>query len=248
VLFGVPTLSRIANLVALYLRRPYLLQGVLRSSSGFYRTLLHVGLAFWAFELCSVLSSNGGTFVLARLSSTHDTDLFAIVYKYLALASMAVNVITAPLWPAITDAIAHRDIDWVRRSYARILRVLNIYSGALALVTMTAGPWLFQHVLHVDTRGYYVVFLILGIYFVANIWTHLMYITMMGMPGIWRAAAVLFAENLLMLLFALLLVPHLGAAGMALAYLIASVVLPVWLLPRLMQQELARAAATQLII
>jgi hypothetical protein len=66
---------------------------------------------------------------------------------------------------------------------------------------------------------------------------------MMGMPGIWRAAVVLLAENLLMLLFALLLVPHLGAAGMALAYLAASVVLPVWLLPRLMQRELARAAS-----
>jgi O-antigen/teichoic acid export membrane protein len=248
VLFGVPTLSRVSNLVALYWRRPYLMAGVLHSCRGFYRTLLNVGLAFWFFQLCSLLSSNGGTFVLARLSSTHDTDLFSIVYKYLALASMAVNVITAPLWPAITDAIAHRDIDWVRRSYARILRALNIYSGALALVTMTAGPWLFQHILHVDTTGYYGVFFILGIYFVANIWTHLLYITMMGMPGIWRAALVLFAENLLMLLFAVVLAPHLGAAGMALAYLAASVVLPVWLLPRLMQRELEHAAATQLIV
>ena len=244
VLYGVPTLSRVSNLAALYLRRPYLMAGVLRSCRGFYRTLLNVGLAFWTIQLCALLSANGGTFVLARFSSTHDTDLFSIIYKYLALASTAVNVITTPLWPAITDAIAHRDIDWVRRSYARILRALNIYSAALALATMTAGPWLFQHILHVDTTGYYGVFLILGVYFVANIWTHLMYITMMGMPGIWRAALVLLAENLLMLLFALALVPHLGAAGMALAYLAASVVLPVWLLPRLMQRELARAAAT----
>jgi O-antigen/teichoic acid export membrane protein len=248
VLFGVPTLSRVSNLMVLYLRRPYLLQGVLHSGRGFYHTLLNVGLAFWSFQLCSLLSSNGGTFVLARLSSTHDTDLFSIIYKYLALASMAVNVITAPLWPAITDAIAHRDIDWVRRSYARILRALNIYSSALAVVTITAGPWLFQHILHVDTTGYYGVFFILGIYFVANTWTHLLYIIMMGMPGIWRAAAVLCAENLLMLLFALLLVPHLGAAGMALAYLAASVVLPVWLLPRLMRRELTRASVTPLVI
>lgn len=248
VLFGVPTLSRAANLAALYRRRPYLMAGMLHSCRGFYRQLLNVGLAFWSIQLCAVLSSNGGTFVLARFSSNHDTDLFAIIYKYLALASMAVNIITTPLWPAITDAIAHRDIDWVRRSYRRILRALNIYSGALAVVTITLGPWLFQHILHVDTSGYYAVFLILGIYFVANIWTHLMYITMMGMPGIWRAAAVLLAENVLMLLFALVLVPHLGAAGMALAYLGASAVLPVWLLPRLMQRELERASATQLIV
>jgi O-antigen/teichoic acid export membrane protein len=246
VLYGVPTLSRVSNLVGLYLRRPYLLHGLLHSARGYYATLLNVGLAFWAIQLCALLSSNGGTFVLARLSTTHDTDLFAIVYRYLALASMAVNVITQPLWPAITDAIAHRDIDWVHRSYRRILRALSIYSCLLALISMTAGPWIFEHILHVDTRGYYALFLILGVYFVANIWTHLLYIMIMGMPGIWRAAAVLVAENLLMLGFSVLLVPRLGASGMALAYLLASVVLPVWLLPRLMRQELQRAASAPL--
>jgi len=243
VLYGVPMLSRVGNLVVLYLRRPYLLHGVLYSARGFYSALLNVGLAFWGFQLCGLLSQNGGTFVLARLSSTHDTDLFAIVYKYLALASMAVNVITQPLWPAITDAVAHRDIDWIRRSYARILRLLSLFSCTLAVISMTAGPWIFQHILHVDTSGQYPLFVILGIYFVANIWTHLLYIIMMGMPGIWRATSVLLAENLLMLLFAVLLVPHFGAAGMALAYLLASVILPTWLLPRLMRQELERATA-----
>jgi O-antigen/teichoic acid export membrane protein len=244
VLYGVPMLSRLGNLVMLYLRRPYLMHGLVHSARGFYAALLNVGLAFWGFQVCALLSQNGGTFVLARLSSTHDTDLFAIVYKYLALASMAVNVITQPLWPAITDAVAHRDIDWIRRSYARILRLLSLFSCTLALISMTAGPWIFQHVLHVDTSGQYPLFVILGVYFVANIWTHLLYIIMMGMPGIWRATSVLLAENLLMLLFAVLLVPYLGAAGMALAYLLASLVLPVWLLPRLMRLELERAAST----
>lgn len=236
--FGVPALSRLVNLVVLFVRRPHLLHGVFRSSRGFYAMLLNLGLAFWGIQLCSVLEQQSGTFILARLSSTHETDLFAIVYKYLALASSAVNVVTQPLWPAITDAIAHRDIDWVHRSYARIRRLLNIYSVSLALVSIVAGQWIFQKVLHVDTSGHYSLFLILGIYFVANIWTHLMYVTMMGMHGIWQAAAVLTGQNLLMMLIGILLVPHYGAAGMAVAYLAASVVLPVWLLPRLMNRRL----------
>ena len=236
--FGVPTLSRMVNLVVLFVRRPHLLDGVFRSSSGFYAMLMNLGLAFWGIQLCSVLEQQSGTFILARLSSTHETDLFAIVYKYLALAGSAVNVVTQPLWPAITDAIAHRDIDWVHRSYARIRRMLNIYSVLLALVAIVAGQWIFQHILHVDTSGHYSLFLILGIYFVANIWTHLLYVTMMGMHGRWQAAAVLTIQNVLMILFGIVLVPHFGAAGMAVAYLAASVVLPVWLLPRLMNRRL----------
>jgi O-antigen/teichoic acid export membrane protein len=247
VLFGVPTLSRVFNLVALYARRRYLLHGLLQSARGFYATLLNVGLAFWTIQLCSLLEQNGGTFVLARLSSARDTDLFAIVYRYIGLASMAVTIITAPLWPAITDAIAHRDIEWIRRSYARIMRALSIYSGVTAAISLSAGPWIFQRILHVDTTGYYWVFFILGIYFMANVWTHLLYITMMGMPGVWRSAGVLLVENILMLMFGVVLVPHLGAAGMALSYLAASLVLPAWLLPRLMRQELERVSAKHLV-
>jgi O-antigen/teichoic acid export membrane protein len=240
VLYGMPTLSRAANLVALFLRRPYLVHGMFQSLQGFYATLLNVGLAFWAIELVSMVTLNSGTFVLARLSSTHDTDLFALIFKYLALASAAVNVITQPLWPAIADAIVHRDIDWIRRSYAQIRRALSIYSGLLALISMSAGQWIFQHILHVDTTGYYLSFFILSFYFVANIRVHLLCVTMMGLQGSWQVAVVLFSESLLMLLFGVVLVPHLGAAGMALAYLGASVALPTWLLPRLMKNELER--------
>jgi O-antigen/teichoic acid export membrane protein len=242
VLYGVPTLSRIANLLALFFRRPYLLRGLLQSSRGFYATLMNVGLAFWAIQLGGVIEQHGGTYVLAHLSSTHDTDLFGVVYRALVLAGAVVNIITVPLWPAITDAIAHRDIDWIHRSYARVRRALTVYSCLLAFIVVIGGQWIFEHILRVDTGGNHWLFVILGFYFVANIWTHLFYVTMMGLQGIWRIAAVLCTENLLMLGFGLVLVPRLGAAGMALAYLSASVALPVWLLPRLMERALHKMA------
>jgi O-antigen/teichoic acid export membrane protein len=240
VLFGVPTLSRVGNLVALYLRRPYLLHGLLQSCSGFYAALLHVGLAFWAIEVGSLLEQHSGTYVLAHLSSTQATDLFAAVYRSVSLAGAAVAIITQPLWPAFTDAIAHRDVDWIHRAYARIRRTLTIYSCLVGVIMITAGQWIFQHLLHIETAGNHLLFLILGVYFVANNWTHLFYVTMMGMHGIWKLAMIALAENLLMLLFGIVLVPRLGASGMALAYLSASVVLPAWLLPQLMKRGLRR--------
>jgi O-antigen/teichoic acid export membrane protein len=249
VLYGMPTLARVANLFALFRRRPYLLLGAFRSCRGFYATLFSVGLAFWTIEISGMIEQYSGTFILARLSSTHDTDLFAIVFKYLALASMAVNVITQPLWPAIADAIAHRDIDWIHRSYARIRHLLNIYSGLLAVLSISAGPWIFRHILHVDTTGYYALFLILGLFALAHIRVHLLCVTMMGVQSTWAVAAVLFSENSLMAVFGVVLVPHLGAAGMALAYLIANVALPLWLLPRLMKRALQRiSGGTQLAV
>jgi O-antigen/teichoic acid export membrane protein len=237
-LYGLPTVSRIINLGLLFFRRPYLLPTRTRRDARPYGRLLSVGLAFWLMQIGGVLEQNGGTYLLARLSSTTQTNLFAIVYKSLSLAGALVAMLTQPLWPAFTDAIAHRDIAWIREAYLKIRRLLTIYSCTLALVLAVAGQWIFQKVMHVHVEGDRVFFGIFAAYFIANIWTHLFYVTMMGMSGIWTIAAIVLAENFLMLLYGALLSPSFGATGMAAAYLAASVCLPAWLLPRLMKKGL----------
>jgi O-antigen/teichoic acid export membrane protein len=150
-----------------------------------------------------------------------------------------------PLWPAFTDAIAHRDIEWIRRSYRRIRLALMAYSCIVAAIMIIAGQWIFTNVLHIDTTGAGLLFVIFALYFGANVWTHLYYVTLMGMDGIWKVALVVFAEKLLIWLFGIVLVPRMGAAGMALAYLSASIVLPAWLLPGMMRRALRRVIAAQ---
>jgi O-antigen/teichoic acid export membrane protein len=244
VLYGVPTLSRVANLFVLYLRRPYLLKGLFQSCRGSYALLLNVGLAFWAIQLASIIEQHGGTYVLAHLSSTQETNLFAIVYKSLSLIGSVNIIITQPLWPAFTDAIAHRDFGWIQRSYAKIRLALTLFSCLVCLLMMTLGPWGFEYFVHVDTSGHWLLFCMLGVYFVANVWTHLYYVTMMGMPGIWRVTMIAFVEKILLIVLSLVLVPRLGAAGMALAYLFASLLLPVWLLPRLMKKTIREISSS----
>jgi O-antigen/teichoic acid export membrane protein len=242
VLYGLPVAPRIINLAILSRRRPHLLRGFLRSSPGAYRGLLNVGIAFWAIEAGGLLEQNAGNYVLAHLGSVQTTALFAVVYKSLGLAGAVVSIVTMPLWPAYTDAVAHRDIGWIQRSFRRINQVIMAYSCVVALVTLLAGQWMLRHLLHIDASGSGPLLALFAVYFISNVWTHLHYVTLMGMERIWRAAWVALAENVLMLLFGIVLVPKLGAAGMALAYLAASVLLPAWVLPRMM-----RGALEQLI-
>lgn len=237
-LYGLPTLSRVANLIILCFRRPYLLGRALSPCRGCYGALIHVGLAFWAIQVGGILEQNGGTYLLARMSSTEETNLFALVYKGLSLAGAIVAILTQPLWPAFTDAVMHGDIAWIRRSYKKIRRLLTIYSCSLAAAFAVAGQWIFRNVMHIEVVNDHMLFIILAVYLIANIWTHLFYVTMMGMAGIWRIAIVGLCENLLMMILGFLLVPRLGAAGMALAYLVASIALPVWLLPRMMKARI----------
>jgi O-antigen/teichoic acid export membrane protein len=238
VLYGVPTFFRVINLAVLTLRRPYLSKGFFKSSCGSYAVLMNVGMGFWAIEIAGILEQNNGNYVLAHLSTAQATALFAVVYKSVALASAVVTTVTTPLWPAFADAIAHRDIAWIHRSFQRIRRALTVYSFAVAAVIITTGQWGFSHLMHIDTAGSLWLFVIFGVYFVANVWTHLYYVTLMGLDNLWKIALVILAENLLVLLFGVVMVPRWGASGMALAYLTASVILPAWLLPGMMQRAM----------
>jgi len=242
VIYGVPTLFRLINLFVLSLRRPYLLRGFFRTSRGSYAALLNVGMGFWAIEVAGLLEQNGGNYILAHLSSTAATALFAVVYKSIVLASAVVTTITTPLWPAFTDAIAHRDVQWIHRTFEKIRRALTVYSCAVAGTIMIAGQWIFGHLMHINTAGNVWLFIFFGAYFVANVWTHLYYVTLMGLDSLWKIAVVILAENALMLVLGILFVPGLGASGMALAYLVASVALPAWLLPRIMRRAIERVS------
>lgn len=248
ILYGLPVLPKFINLALLGRRRPYLLSGFLRAAPGAYGALLRVGVAFWAIEASGVLEQNGGNYILAHLGSIQAVALFAVVYKSLGLAGAVVSVVTMPLWPAYADAIAHRDGDWIIRSFRKVRRYMMAYACAAGAVLLLAGHWIFARLLHVDVMGAGALFGLCALYLVSNIWTHLHYVTLMGMERIWQAASVVLVENLLMLLLGVVLVPRLGAAGMALAYLLASALLPAWLLPQIMRgaigQVLERQTAT----
>jgi hypothetical protein len=55
---------------------------------------------------------------------------------------------------------------------------------------------------------------------------------------VWSVAALVIIENLTMLGLGCLAVPHFGAQGMACAYLLASVVMPAWILPRILRKRM----------
>jgi O-antigen/teichoic acid export membrane protein len=239
-LYGTIAASKLVSLSILLIRHPNLVTRLVGSVRGSYKTLLNIGLAFWLMQLAGILEQHSGTFVMSHHSTPQATDIFAVVYRAITLAGSGILVLTQPLWPAFVDAIAHQDIAWIHRQYRRIRTASMIYSCTVALAMITVGPYLFHRVMHFDIPANYSLYVVVGVYFIANVWTHLFYVTLMGMSAIWWVVVVEISENILMILFGILLVPHFGPTGMALAYLLASIVLPAWALPILFKKQLQK--------
>jgi O-antigen/teichoic acid export membrane protein len=176
---------------------------------------------------------------MAHFTSAQDTDVFAIIYRASCLASATVGIFTQPLWPAFTDAVARHDTTWVNRAAVKIRLTIVLIAGALAILMIVMGAWGIEHLWNIDVSGKRMVVIALALYLFSNLWTHFHYVVLMGLDRIWGVAGLVIVENLAMLGLGRLAIPHFGALGMALAYLVASAAIPAWILPSMLRKRMA---------
>jgi O-antigen/teichoic acid export membrane protein len=242
VMYAGPIACRLVNLVLLLVRRPYLVFGIGNVRIDNLEPIIQVGIAFWLIQATGVVEQHAGTYLMAHLSSAAETDVFGVIYRASCLASATVAIFTQPLWPAFTDAVARHDSGWVLRASARIRRTIVSIAAVLAVLMITAGAWGIEHIWRIDITGQRLVVTVLGLYMFSNLWTHFHYIVLMGLNRVWSVAALVMIENLAMVGIGRIVIPHYGALGMAGAYLLASVMIPAWVLPRMLRRQLAVTA------
>lgn len=239
-----PVLCRFVNLIILAVRRPYLMKGLAGLTINHLRPIVNVGIAFWLIQASGIIEQHAGTYLLAHLRSAEETDIFGVIYRSSCLAGATVAIFTQPLWPAFTDAVARNDSGWVQRAAVRIRRVIMSIAAVLAILMISSGAWGIEHIWRIDVSGSRLVVFTLGLYMFSNLWTHFHYIVLMGLDRVWGVAALVMFENLLMLGIGRAAVPHYGTLGMAGAYLLASVIVPAWVLPRVLKKRLAAVSLT----
>jgi O-antigen/teichoic acid export membrane protein len=243
VMYGGAILSRVVNLLLLFVRRPYLIRGSVHFNQHNFGLMMRIGLAFWFVQGASVLEQHGGTYLVAHVSDPHNTDIFGVVYRATCLATASVVIFTQPLWPAISDALARHDSKWLLRAIDGVRRVLTFAAVALAFLMLTIGVWGIEHIWRIDLTGNRWAVYIFGIYLLTNTWTHFHYVVLMGLDRVWTVAGVILLENMVMLAFGVASVPHFGAVGMAGAYLLANICVPALVLPQILSKRIRRLAA-----
>jgi O-antigen/teichoic acid export membrane protein len=97
------------------------------------RPLLRLGLLFFTLNLSTLLATAGDNLVSVRLLGASATAELAVANKIFTVGQAVLNVAFIPLWPAFADAIARRDVSWVRRA-----RALGLAGSCGAGIVMSA--------------------------------------------------------------------------------------------------------------
>jgi O-antigen/teichoic acid export membrane protein len=125
IMSGAPLMAMIGNAISLYwLRRPDLRPNPLMFRPTVALLMLRRGVMFFGNGIASAMAYDSQLIIIAHLLGPAAVGVYAVVQRLFSILSQLVNYTTLPLWPAFSEALAIKDIAWIRRALNRGL-ILN---------------------------------------------------------------------------------------------------------------------------
>ena len=118
---GVPVLTSAMNGATYSVWHKWLLPRWQRFNAVAARKILKLGMLFLALQLAMALGFQSDNLVIARMLGADQVTQYSVPMKLFMLVPMLVTLVLTPLWPAYGEAIARRDLPWVRKAFQRSL-------------------------------------------------------------------------------------------------------------------------------
>jgi O-antigen/teichoic acid export membrane protein len=140
---GTPAVLAILQTTWVFWRRfPQLRPSSLSVSFGAAVALVKSGGLFAIMSICTVVSYNIDSLVVAAILGAADAAVFSLAARLFILLGGTLALAGQQMWPALADAIARGHIDWARSRYRRTLTVSTSVNAFACLVMVVLGPWL----------------------------------------------------------------------------------------------------------
>ncbi len=222
-------LFMLADMALICLQRPYLLRG--RSDIVKTGRLLapQAGNAL-AAQLSYFLVSFLPTLIVAHLSGAEATAAFGSIMQLLILFGSGMNLIFQPLVPAVANAYAHHDANWVRQAYFKVATLVIAVCGIGLVLDFTAGQYLLHRWLGSKLNIPAHLPIVLGLYF--SVWMiNLMHFNILAATGnLHGTGKIYLLEGALSITLGSLLTYFYGPTGMAVGLVVGTLCLNLWFL------------------
>ncbi len=183
------------NMIHLWVHRPHLFPRWKLVDPAIAKFLLHDGLAFCAsLSLAPIAKDLGLRLILGHMGGPAVVAIFDILERLMVFVFGFVVMFTFPLWPALSDAAARRDFEWIRQARRR-LYLLALAAATLFIAGLTAfGPWAIHIWLQGELTLSRLVLFAFSIYVSVHVWHHVHHIFLAGLDSIRLVAVVVLIE------------------------------------------------------
>ncbi len=109
----------------------------------YVKELFGLGYKFFIINIQVVVLYQSTNILISNVSSPNEVTAYNIAYKLLSVAMMMYNIITAPLWPAYTDAYAREDYEWMKNMRKKMQTILLISLFGCIIITLLS-PFIYD--------------------------------------------------------------------------------------------------------
>ncbi|MEJ1242491.1 oligosaccharide flippase family protein [Chryseolinea sp. T2] len=98
------------------------------------RELLTLGGKFFLINIGVIILYQSDNILVAQIFGSKDVTTFNIAYRLFFTIVMVFTVFLLPFWSAVTDAYLKGDLEWVRRSRSKYMKLVVLLSGGCMLI------------------------------------------------------------------------------------------------------------------
>jgi O-antigen/teichoic acid export membrane protein len=219
-MLGGVVISNVIFLPNLVLKENYLFNKVSLDDFPFIKSFILSSGLFFIIQVAVYINQQVTLIFSANYLGNDAVTTFSFIFKFFMVAGGFVTMIFQPLWPAIHNAIAKKNIKWVIAISRKTKNYLVSYGFVICFVMLLFGEDIFS----LWTNGVVIISpltaYIVALYFVLICYTQSNVIVLMGLGSINKIAYITIIESVVVMLLLLALLPYWGVEGGMLALFI----------------------------
>ena len=126
-------------------------------------------MKFFILQITGVVIFSTSNIIITQVLGPESVTPYQIAFKYFSVFTIVAGLISAPLWPAYTDAYARKDFFWIKKTLRKMNFLIIPYSAGVVVfyfLSKTIIPfWVGQNIYLEDS-----LILFLAIYSIQYIW------------------------------------------------------------------------------
>lgn len=183
---------------------------------------LKEGIAYAVLSVGWVIAYTLDSVVVASVLGAADAAVFAIAARLFSLVYGTLSLAGQQMWPAMSEALARGDVEWVRRRFRHSLVVVGGVAAASSVVLVAIGPTFTRLWVGEDLVPPTGLFVALGIWTVyLTLIVQYSYLLMVAQK-IWLLAVLGFVVGATNLLVSIILTRDIGLVGPVIGNLVSA--------------------------
>lgn len=139
-LAGGPILASLMNGVILFgFRCPWLRPRWRNVSAASVRSMIRLGVSFLMLQLSVALAFSSDNLVIARLIGAEAVTQYGVPQRLFLFVGMLSGFVLMPLWPAYGEAVARRDVAWIKQTVLRSVKWAVLITAPPCLLLVVFG-------------------------------------------------------------------------------------------------------------